>query len=72
MRLSRKIEQAFGLIIAISLVIVFAVVAGVSVKNASAEGDGEQGTYITDGEKFVTFYDEDSKGSSREGRHRNK
>ena len=61
MRLSRKIEQAFSLVIAISLVIVFAVVAGVSVKNASAEGDEEQGTYITEGAKFVTFYDEGEK-----------
>ena len=61
MRLSRKIEQAFSLVIAISLVIVFAVVAGVSVKNASAEGDEEQSTYITEGAKFVTFYDEGNK-----------
>ena len=61
MRLSRKIEQAFSLIIAISLVIIFAVVAGVTVRNASAEGDESINTSITEGAKFVTFYDEDNK-----------
>ena len=61
MRLSRKIEQAFGFVIAISLVIIFAVVAGVTVRNASAEGDESINTSITEGAKFVTFYDEDNK-----------
>ena len=61
MRLSRKIEQAFGFIVAISLVIIFAVVAGVSVRNTFAEGDGEPNTYMVEGAKFVTFYDEGEK-----------
>jgi hypothetical protein len=57
MKLSRKIEQALGFIVAISLVIIFAVVAGVSVKSTFAEGDGEQSAYLAEGAKFVTFYD---------------
>lgn len=61
MKLSRKIEQALGFIVAISLVIIFAVVAGVSVKSTFAEGDGEQSTYLAEGAKFVTFYDNGEK-----------
>lgn len=61
MRLSRKIEQAFSFVIAISLVIVFGVVAGISVRNTFAEGDEENSTYITEGAKFVTFYDDGGK-----------
>ena len=61
MRLSRKIEQAFGFIVAISLVIIFGVLVGVSVRNTFAEGDEESTTYSIEGAKFVTFYDEGTK-----------
>lgn len=61
MRLSRKIEQAFGFVIAISLVIVFGVVAGTSVRSTFAEGEDESGLYMVEGAKFVTFYDDGEK-----------
>ena len=55
MRLSRKIEQAFGFIVAISLVIIFGVIIGASVRNTFAEGDEESTFYSIEGAKFVTF-----------------
>ena len=58
MRLSRKIEQAFGFVVAISLVIVFAVLAGLGARNTFAESDGVSDTYLVEGAKFVTFYDD--------------
>lgn len=61
MRLSRKIEQAFGFIVAISLAIVFGVAIGVSARNTFAEGDEEPTTYSIEGAKFVTFYDDGAK-----------
>jgi len=61
MRLSRKIEQAFGFVVAISLVIVFAVLAGLGVRNTFAESDGVSDTYLAEGAKFVTFYDDGAK-----------
>ena len=61
MRLSRKIGQAFGVIIAISLMVIFGVIIGISQHNTFAEGDEPVGTYIADGAKFVTFYDEGEK-----------
>lgn len=61
MRLSRKIEQAFGFIVAISLVIIFGVIIGASVRNTFAEGDEESTFYSIEGAKFVTFYDDGEK-----------
>lgn len=61
MRLSRKIEQAFGFIVAISLVIVFGVLIGVSSRSTFAEGDENSTTYVANGAKFVTFYDSGEK-----------
>lgn len=61
MRLSRKIEQAFGFVVAISLVIVFAVLAGLGARNTFAESDGVSDTYLVEGAKFVTFYDDGTK-----------
>lgn len=61
MRLSRKIEQAFSAIVAISLVIVFGVLINITSRNTFAEGDEDSATYVTEGAKFVTFYDEGNK-----------
>lgn len=61
MRLSRKIEQAFSFIVAISLAIVFGVLIGVTSRSTFAEGDNESGTYMVEGAKFVTFYDDQIK-----------
>ena len=41
--------------------IIFGVFLGVSQRNTFAEGDEDSDTYITDGAKFVTFYDEGEK-----------
>ena len=57
MRLSRKIEQAFSFILAISLVIVFGIVLVLSQRSTFAEGEENLETYTTEGAKFVTFYD---------------
>ncbi|MDO4747091.1 MAG: G5 domain-containing protein [Candidatus Saccharibacteria bacterium] len=60
MRLSRKIEQALGLVIALSLVIVFAVLLGIFSRQTFAEGD-EDATYVAGEAKYVTFYDNGEK-----------
>jgi uncharacterized protein YabE (DUF348 family) len=62
MKLSRKIEQALGFIVAISLVIIVAVIVAASVKNTFAEGDeGQDASYVSEEAKFVTFYDDGEK-----------
>ena len=59
MRLSRKIEQALGMVVAISLVVVFAVLIGVFSRKTFAEGDED--VYTVGEAKFVTFYDDGQK-----------
>jgi len=61
MRLSRKIDQALGFVVAISLVVVFGVLIGTTARNTFAEGDNMQDSYFTEGVKFVTFYDSGEK-----------
>lgn len=60
MRLSRKIDQALGFILAISVIVVFGVLIGLTAHNTFAEGD-EQNISIIGEEKFVTFYDNGEK-----------
>ncbi len=60
MRLSRKIDQALSFVVAISLIVVFGVLIGVTARNTFAEGE-EQDTFLTEGAKFVTFYDDGTK-----------
>ena len=60
MRLSRKIDQALGFVVAISLIVVFGVLIGVTARNTFAEGEG-QDTFLIEGAKFVTFYDDGAK-----------
>ena len=60
MRLSRKIDQALGFILAISVIVVFGVLIGLTARNTFAEGD-EQNISIIGEEKFVTFYDNGEK-----------
>lgn len=60
MRLSRKIEQALGLVVALSLVIVFAVLVGIFSRKTFAEGD-EDASYVVGEAKYVTFYDNGEK-----------
>lgn len=58
MKLSKRIERAFGFIVAVSLAIVFGVLVGTTTRNTFAENDGTIEAYAMDeGAKFVTFYD---------------
>ena len=61
MRLSRKIDQALGFVMAISLIVIFGVLIGLTARNTFAEGDGTQDSYSIEGAKFVTFYDDGQK-----------
>lgn len=61
MRLSRKIDQALGFLVAISIIVVFGVLIGLTARNTFAEGEDAQNTYLTEGAKFVTFYDDGKK-----------
>lgn len=62
MRLSRKIDHALGFVAAISLIVVFGILIGLTARNTFAEGDDTQdSSYITEGAKFVTFYDDGEK-----------
>lgn len=61
MRLSRKIDQALGFVVVISIIVIFGVLIGVTARNTFAEGDDSQDTYLTEGAKFVTFYDDGKK-----------
>lgn len=61
MRLSRKIDQALGFVIAISIIVLFGILIGITARNTFAEGDGSESTYVTEGAKFVTFYDNGKK-----------
>ena len=60
MRLSRRIDQALGFVVAISIMVVFGVLVGLSVRNTFAESN-ESSEFVTDEAKFVTFYDEGKK-----------
>ena len=59
MRLSRKIEQALGMVVAVSLVVIFAVLIGIFSRNTFAEGN-EAVSEVGEA-KFVTFYDDGEK-----------
>ena len=61
MRLSRKIDQALGFVVAISLIVVFGVLIGLTARNTFAEGENTQDSYLAEGAKFVTFYDDGEK-----------
>ncbi|MBR2994077.1 G5 domain-containing protein [Candidatus Saccharibacteria bacterium] len=61
MRLSRKIDQALSFVVAISLIVIFGVLIGLTARNTFAEGDGTQDSYLAEGAKFVTFYDDGQK-----------
>ena len=61
MRLSRKIDRALNIIIAISVVTVLAVIASVTHYVTFADGDDTSETFATDGARYVTFYDDGNK-----------
>ena len=57
MRLSRKIDQALGIIIAVSIAVVFGVICNSMARDTSAVGDVTPNTFVAEGAKYVTFYD---------------
>ena len=61
MRLSRKIDQALSFVVAISLIVIFGVLIGLTARNTFAEGENTQDSYLAEGAKFVTFYDDGEK-----------
>ena len=61
MRLSRRIDQALGFVVAISLIVIFGVLIGLSTRNTFAEGEDIQDSSLVEGVKFVTFYDDGDK-----------
>ena len=61
MRLSRKIDRALNIIIAISVVTVFAVIMGTTRHATFADANDVSETFATDGARYVTFYDDDNK-----------
>ena len=61
MRLSRRIDQALGFVVAISLIVNFGVLIGLSTRNTFAEGEDIQDSSLVEGVKFVTFYDDGDK-----------
>ena len=61
MRLSRKIDQALGFVVVISLIIVFGVFFNATPRNTFADSDNLDSNYSSDEANFVTFYDEGKK-----------
>ena len=61
MRLARKTDQVLLFIAAILIIVLFAGLIIHSSRNTFAETDEEQGTYQTEGAKYVTFYDDGNK-----------
>lgn len=61
MRLSRKIDRALNIIIAISVAIFLAVIASVTHYVTFADTNDASETFATDGARYVTFYDDGNK-----------
>ena len=61
MKLAKRFDQALGVILTVSLVIIFAVIVNVTVKNTFAEENNPNGITLEQGSKFVTFYDDGEK-----------
>lgn len=61
MRLSKRIDRALDIVIAISLIVIFAVVVNITHRSTFADSNTEPGTFATEGARYVTFYDEDTK-----------
>ncbi len=61
MRLVRKFDQALGVVVAVSLAIVFGVAANSVVRNTFAENNDPESSSMVTEAKFVTFYDEGEK-----------
>lgn len=57
MKLPRKIAQVFGVIAAMSLVVVFALIMSNLARNTFASGEDNSAVYVTGEPKYVTFYD---------------
>ena len=61
MRLSKKLDRALVVIIAISMMVVFGVICSIMGRSTFATGSDDSNTYMTDEAKYVTFYDGDVK-----------
>ncbi len=61
MKLPRKIAQVFGVIAAMSLVVVFALIASNLTRDTFARGEDDSAVYVTGEPKYVTFYDSGKK-----------
>ncbi len=61
MKLPRKIVQVFGVIAAMSLVVVFALIASNLTRDTFASGEDDSAVYVTGEPKYVTFYDSGKK-----------
>ena len=61
MRLSKKLDRALVVIIAISMMVVFGVICSIMGRSTFATGSDDGNTYMTDEAKYVTFYDGDVK-----------
>lgn len=61
MRLARRFDQALGVISAVSILIVVAVLVNVFVQNTFAEDNNPDGVTQVQEAKFVTFYDDGEK-----------
>ena len=56
MRLSRKIDRALNIIIAISIVTVLVVIASATHYVTFADANGTSETFVSDGARYVTFF----------------
>lgn len=61
MRLSKRIDRALDIVIAISLIVIFAVVANITHRSTFADSNMETSTFATEGARYVTFYDNGNK-----------
>lgn len=57
MKLSRKFDQAMVFVVIAAFLVLFGCLVKVYSNNTFAEGDTEAETYLSEGAKYVTFYD---------------